>query len=87
MIRVVLDTNVVVSAVISPTRPNARLFDLMVTRRIGPYLTDVLLDEYTRVFDYERLKHLDRRRIARLRGSLESGCPTRPPGSSPPVRF
>jgi predicted nucleic acid-binding protein len=31
-----------------------------------------VLAEYHRVFDYERLKHLDRRRIARLRGFLET---------------
>ena len=36
-----------------------------------PYLTEAVLEEYYRVFDYEHLKHYDRRRIARLRGILE----------------
>jgi putative PIN family toxin of toxin-antitoxin system len=72
MIRVVLDTSVLVSAVISPTGPNAQVFDLVTEGTIRPYLTEAVLAEYYRVFEYERLRHLDRRRIARLRGLLES---------------
>jgi uncharacterized protein len=72
MIRVVLDTSVLVSAVISPTGPNAEVFDLIVTRKLRACLTDDVLAEYYRVFSYERLQHLDRRRIARLRGLLEA---------------
>ena len=72
MIRVVLDTSVLVSAVITPTGPNAQVFDLITTGEIRPYLTAAVLAEYYRVFDYERLEHLDRRRIARLRGLLET---------------
>jgi len=72
MIRVVLDTSVLVSAVISPTGPNAQIFDLVATEKIRPYVTEAVLAEYYQVFDYERLKHLDRRRIARLRGALEA---------------
>jgi predicted nucleic acid-binding protein len=40
MIRVVIDTSVLVSAVISPTGPNARLFDVIVSKEIRPYITD-----------------------------------------------
>jgi putative PIN family toxin of toxin-antitoxin system len=72
MIRVVLDTSVVVSAVISPTGPNAQVFDLIIAGKIRPCLTKEVLAEYCRVFDYERLQHLDRRRIAKLRGLLEA---------------
>jgi putative PIN family toxin of toxin-antitoxin system len=72
MIRVVFDTSVLVSAVISPTGPNAQAFDLITAGKIRPFLTEAVLAEYYRVFDYERLKHLDRRRIARLRGLLEA---------------
>lgn len=72
MIRVVLDTSVLVSAVITPTGPNAQVFDLITIGKIRPCLTEEVLDEYHRVFEYERLKHLDRRRIARLRGLLEA---------------
>src|SRR5690349_7242853 len=56
----------------TPIGPNAQVFDLITAGEIRPYLTDAVLAEYYQVFDYERLKHLDRRRIARLRGLLES---------------
>lgn len=71
MIRVVIDTSVLVSAVISPTGPNAQLFDLIAAKEIRPYLTTAVLEEYTRVFEYEHLQHLSKRRIARLCGLLE----------------
>ena len=71
MIRVVIDTSVLVSAVISPAGPNAELFDNIIDKEIRPYLTDDVLAEYHRVFDYEHLRQYGRRRIARLRGLLE----------------
>ena len=71
MIRVVLDTSVLVSAVITPTGPNARVFDLITAGKIRTYLTEEVLAEYYQVFAYERLQHLDRRRIARMRGLPE----------------
>ena len=37
MIRVVIDTSVLVSAVISPDGPNAQLFNRIVAREIRPY--------------------------------------------------
>jgi putative PIN family toxin of toxin-antitoxin system len=72
MIRVVLDTSVFVAAIISPAGPNAQVLDLIVAGKIKACLTAEVLAEYQRVFDYERLQHLDRRRIARLRGLLEA---------------
>lgn len=71
MIRIVLDTSVVVSAVMSPTGPNAQLFNLMATKQIRPYVSEAVLEEYSRVFEYDRLQHLDKRRVARLRDVLE----------------
>ena len=72
MIRAVLDTSVLVSAVISPTGPNAQVFDLITAEKYGPTSPRQCWPSTNRVFDYERLKHLDRRRIARLRGLLET---------------
>lgn len=72
MIRVVLDTCVFVSAVISPDGPNAAILELIVSGEVRAYITEAVLAEYSRVFEYERLKHLDRRRIARLRRLLET---------------
>lgn len=72
MIRAVIDTSVLVSAVISPTGPNARIFDLVTAGKIRPYLTTAVVEEYGRVFEYEHLKHLDKRRVAKVRGLLEA---------------
>src|ERR1039457_976452 len=71
MIRVVLETSVLVSAVMSPTGPNAQVFDLVTAGKVRVYVTEAVLAEYYRVFDNERLQHLDRGEIARLRGLLE----------------
>lgn len=49
MIRVAIDTSVLISAVISPTGPNAQLFDFIIAKEIRPYLTDAVLEEYDRV--------------------------------------
>lgn len=70
MIRVVIDTSVLVAAVISPAGPNAQLFDYIIDKEIRPCLTAEVLAEYYLVFGYERLRHYDRRRVARLRGLL-----------------
>jgi uncharacterized protein len=72
MIRVVLDTSVLVSAVISVSGPNSQVFDLITSGTIRPCVSEALLTEYHAVFEYERLQHLDRRRIAKLRGLLEA---------------
>lgn len=66
MIRVVIDTSALVSAVISPTGPNAQLFDFIIAKKLRPYVTEAVLEEYSRVFEYERLKHLEKRRGAQL---------------------
>lgn len=71
MIRVVIDTSVLVSAVISPTGPNTQLFDFIAAKEIRPYLTTDVLEEYYQVFEYEHLQQFSKRRVARLRGLLE----------------
>jgi putative PIN family toxin of toxin-antitoxin system len=81
MIRVVLDTSVLVSAVISPTGPNAQLFDFIADKEIRPYVTEAVVAEYRQVFEYERLHHLNKRRIGLLRSVLERvSVRVKPPG-------
>ena len=71
MIRVVIDTTVLVAAVISPAGPNAQIFDLITAGKLQPYVTQAIVDEYYRVFEYAHLKHLNKRRIAKLRGQIK----------------
>ena len=70
MIRAVIDTSVLVSAAISPTGPNAQILDLVTAGKIRPYITAAVLEEYDRVFEYEHLRNLDKRRVAKVRGLL-----------------
>ena len=56
MIRIVLDTSVLVSAVISPTGPNAAVFDLITADKLLPCFSDTVLAEYYRVFEQQRLR-------------------------------
>jgi uncharacterized protein len=72
MTRVVLDTSVVVSAVISSGGPNARFFDLITEGHIVPCISEPVLAEYHRVFSYDRPRHLDARRISPLLGLLKA---------------
>ena len=66
MIRVVLDTNVLVAASISPSGPNAQILDLIVGDKVRPFVTAAVIEEYERVFEYERLRYLDQRRVANV---------------------
>ena len=74
MIRVVLDTNVLVAAVISRTWPNANVFEQIVADKLRPYVTDAVIEEYGRVFEYERLRHLDKRRVTNVRRLLKAAA-------------
>ncbi len=74
MIHVVLDTNVLVAAVISPTGPNAQVFTLITDDKIRPYITTAVAEEYDRVFEYPHLQHLDRRRSANVRRLLRAAA-------------
>ena len=46
MIRVVIDTNVLVSALISRHGPNARVLDLILADKIRPCVSEAVLNEY-----------------------------------------
>jgi putative PIN family toxin of toxin-antitoxin system len=63
VIRAALDTSVVVSAVISPSGPNAQVFDLIIAEKIMPCVSNVILEEYRTVFTYNHLRRLDQARI------------------------
>jgi putative PIN family toxin of toxin-antitoxin system len=64
--RLVLDTSVVVAAVISPTGPNGQIIELIRRGLVKPYASAVLFEEYARVFGHSHLAHLKRGRIANL---------------------
>lgn len=70
MIRAVLDTNVVVSALISPSGPLADLLDLAALWHFRCYLSEEILDEYREVLGRAHLnldEHKTFRAIERLK--------------------
>jgi putative PIN family toxin of toxin-antitoxin system len=56
MIRVVLDTNIVVSALLQPLGPSARIFILAVNGTLQPCVSGAIYDEYDEVLRRPRLK-------------------------------
>jgi len=70
VIRLVMDTNVLVSAILNDEGLEARVIVLALNRKIQLCVSEVILDEYRRVLLYSRLKFLPkevRRLLTRLR--------------------
>jgi putative PIN family toxin of toxin-antitoxin system len=64
MIRVVLDTNVFVSAILSPEGPPARILEIALTGRIRLVISQAILREIRQVLQYPKIqKLLKKRRI------------------------
>ena len=68
MIRVVLDTNVVVSSLLSTGSPKA-IFNLATNQRFGLYVSEPILAEYVRVLSYARL-HIEPKHAKRAMAEI-----------------
>ena len=55
MKRVVIDTNILVSATISPEGNPAKILDLVSDKQVELYYSEGILDEYKRVLAYKKL--------------------------------
>jgi putative PIN family toxin of toxin-antitoxin system len=64
--RVVLDTNVVVSAAINSGGLEARIVELVAARELTLYVSTAVIAEYDIVFARPKFAHIDPDRIARL---------------------
>jgi putative PIN family toxin of toxin-antitoxin system len=79
-VRIVLDTNVVVSGLLSGARPPGQILDRVVTGEFHPCVDDRLLAEYDDVLHRPRLK-LDPRRVETFlafvrESAVHVTCPT-----------
>ena len=86
MIRVVLDTNVLVSANLSEEGLEALVVSLALNQKIQLHVSEPILQEYERVLRYPRLKFDPKevaRFLARLRRSSVLVMPTRKVSASP----
>jgi putative PIN family toxin of toxin-antitoxin system len=69
MLRVVLDTNVVVSGLLHQKGAPAAILDAATSKQFRCYISESLLDEYREVLTREYLR-LDQRRAARFVGNV-----------------
>ena len=58
MIRVVIDTNVLVSALLSRHGPNTRVLDLVLADKIRPCISEAVLNEYRAVLGRPKFRGL-----------------------------
>ena len=86
MIRVVLDTNVLVSANLSEEGLETLVVSLALNRKIQLHVSEPILQEYERVLRYPRLK-FEAKEVARFLARLRRGSvlvmPTRKVSASP----
>jgi putative PIN family toxin of toxin-antitoxin system len=80
--RVVLDTNVVISAAIKPGGLEARIVELVAARRITLCLSAAVISEYEVVFARPKFARIDPTRIIRLLQLLKSEAITVMPQKS-----
>jgi len=86
MIRVVLDTNVVVSAVLSPSGPPFEIIELANQKLIQLWASDVTFDEYREVLgrpQFSQLKELADPQLAKLSESCRFITPRNRVEASP----
>ena len=84
MMRVVVDTNVLVSAIINPVGVPAQVLDQVFAGACEPLVSDAILAEYTRVLQHPRLRlpqHLVERMLQYFR---RFSLPV--PAAQPPYR-
>lgn len=62
MIRVVFDTNVFVSAILTPKSPPAELLELILEGKLRLIISPQIIEEIERVFGYPKIKKLIKKR-------------------------
>ena len=72
MIRVVIDTNVLVSALLSRQGPNARVLDLVLAGKLQPCVTEEVLSEYRGVLSRPKFHGIGQASISALIELLET---------------
>jgi putative PIN family toxin of toxin-antitoxin system len=72
MIRVVIDTNVLVSALLSSQGPNAEVLDLVLAGKLQPCITEEVLSEYRGVLGRPKFHGIGQASIKALIDLLET---------------
>ena len=69
--RVVIDTNVLISAALKPSSRQALVLELVAFRAVEMFISEVVMAEYREVFSRPKFSHLDPRDVARLLAMIE----------------
>jgi len=86
MTNIVIDTNVIVSAVLSPTGSPAAVVSLISeTETLQVFYSSAILDEYKRVLAYERLNISEEKQDTVLNTLQKFGILIEPPVSAAPM--
>jgi uncharacterized protein len=79
MLKVVIDTNVLVSALLKPDSNPARIISLIMQQQLTLCLSKAILDEYKGVLGYGKFAGLDRAASQRLLAKLKKhSCGSHP---------
>ena len=71
-LRIVLDTNVLISAALKPSGQQAQVMELMAFREIGLFISEAVMAEYREVFSRTKFSHLDPKNVSRLLDLIEA---------------
>ena len=86
MIKVVLDTNIIVSAALSPKGNPAKIINIIAdTDEIQIYYSMAIIDEYQEVLSRERLKIAVETQIGIVKAIKEIGIPIEPVAGDMPL--
>lgn len=70
--RVVIDTNVVISAALKPAGRQAQVMELVAFRAVEMFVSEAVLAEYREVFSRPKFSHIDPQDVARLLAIIEA---------------
>ena len=85
MKRVVIDTNVIVSSIITPTGNPATVKDLVFSGEIQMFFSKAIMDEYERVLSYDKLGIEPLTKAGIIAAIHELGTMVEPVASSMPI--
>lgn len=72
MIKVVIDTNILVSALLKPDSPPDLIISLVLGKQVVFCLSEPIAAEYQEVLSREKFKNLDRRKVKRFLARLRA---------------
>lgn len=71
MLKVVVDTNVIVSALLKPYSNPALILSLITQKQLNLCLSAVIFNEYKEVLGYSKFKQLDQEKVKKLLAQLK----------------